>query len=142
MELAVDEGALAAIVARASASARVAVDVESNGLHAYRPSLCTAQLAWGTGAATEIAIVDTLATPATPLAPLFTGGVIAVLHDLTFDVRLLREHGVALGAVRDTSVAARLLGKPAQGLASLLAGELGITVDKALQHHDWAARPL
>lgn len=142
MEVASTEGALHAVVARASSSPRVAIDVESNGLHAYRPRLCTAQLAWGAGVETEVAIVDTIATPATPLAALFAGGVVAVLHDLTFDVRLLREHGVTLSGVRDTSVAARLLGKPAMGLSALLAGELGIAVDKALQHHDWAARPL
>ena len=142
MDVAETESALAQIVARASGAARVAVDVESNGLHAYRPSLCVTQLAWSTSAGTEIALIDTLATSASPLAALFAGGAVAVLHDLTFDARLLREHGVTLAAVRDTSVAARLLGKPALGLAALLSAELGVTVDKGLQHHDWAARPL
>lgn len=132
-----------AIATRAATSPRVALDVESNGLFAYKPSLCTVQVAWLEAGEIAIGILDTMATSATPLAALTeAGGPTIVLHDLTFDVRLLREHGVVLSRVRDTSVAARLLGKKALGLASLLASELGLQVDKKLQHHDWAARPL
>jgi ribonuclease D len=65
-----------------------------------------------------------------------------VLHDFTFDVKLLAEAGVLLDNVRDTSVLARMLGRKATGLASLLSSELGIVVPKELQQHDWSRRPL
>ena len=35
-----------------------------------------------------------------------------------------------------------MLGRTATGLASLLGSELGIAVDKKLQHHDWTERPI
>jgi ribonuclease D len=131
------------VVKAARAAPLVAVDAEGNGLFAYRARLCTVQLAWQEGDATEIAVVDTLAVDPAPLGPLLDGsGPIKVLHDFTFDVKLLAEAGVELANVRDTSVLARMLGRKATGLASLLSSELGITVPKELQQHDWSRRPL
>jgi ribonuclease D len=119
------------------------VDVESNGLFVYRPALCVAQLAWIEGGATVVAVIDTIAVRAAPLAPLLgPDGPVKVLHDLTFDAKLLADAGAPLARVRDTSVAARLLGRKATGLAALLAEELGVAHDKRLQQHDWARRPL
>lgn len=142
--------ALAAAVTRAARAERVALDVESNGLHVFRAGLCVVQLAWlePSGAAdgpasVVVAVVDPLAVPVAPLGPLLgAAGPVKVLHDLTFDARLLAEAGVPVARVRDTSVAARLLGHQATGLATLLASELGVHVDKRLQHHDWSRRPL
>lgn len=137
------ERALVEVAARAGRAARVAVDVESNGLFVYRPALCVVQLAWPERGEMVVAVVDTLATPAAPLADLLgPSGPIKVLHDLTFDARLLAEHGAPIARVRDTSVAARLLGRKATGLAALLAEELGVPHDKRLQQHDWSRRPL
>jgi ribonuclease D len=126
-----------------TASPFIAVDVEGNGLFAYRPRLCTVQLAWEEDGATQIAIVDTLAVDPTPLSDLLGArGPTKVLHDFTFDVKLLADAGVELLPVRDTSVLARMLGRKATGLASLLSSELGIIVTKDLQQHDWGRRPL
>jgi ribonuclease D len=134
---------LARVVGAARGAALVSVDVEGNGLFAYRSRLCTVQLAWGLGDEANIAIVDTLAVDPKPLGELFSaGGPPKVLHDFTFDVKLLADAGIELANVRDTSVLARLLGRKATGLASLLASELGITVAKDLQQHDWSQRPL
>jgi ribonuclease D len=134
---------LARVAGRAARAPRVAVDAEANGLFAFRPSLCTLQLAWPEGEHTAVAVVDTLAVAAAPLGPLLgPDGPIKVLHDLTFDARLLADAGAPLARVRDTSVAARLLGFTATGLASLLASELGVHVGKELQQHDWGRRPL
>jgi ribonuclease D len=139
---------LAAVAARAAGAARVAVDVEANGLHAFRPALCTLQLAWPEVGGVAVAVVDTLAVTAQVgglglLAPLLgPAGPVKVLHDLTFDARLLAEAGAPLGRVRDTSVAARLLGAAKVGLSALLASELGIAHAKHLQQHDWSRRPL
>jgi ribonuclease D len=134
---------LARVVRAARAAPLVAVDVEGNGLFAYRPKLCTVQLAWGAADGVEVAIVDTLAVEPKPLGELFTaGGPPKVLHDFTFDVKLLADAGIELANVRDTSVLARLLGRKATGLASLLSSELAIVVTKDLQQHDWSRRPL
>src|SRR5262245_31886098 len=113
---------LVRVVGAARAAELVSVDVEGNGLFAFRPRLCTVQIAWGEGDAAEIAIVDTLAVDPKPLGELFgASGPPKVLHDFTFDVKLLADAGVELDNVRDTSVLARLLGRKATGLASLLA---------------------
>ena len=131
------------IVERCHRAPRLAVDVEANGLFVYRARLCTVQLAWEEGDGIAVAVIDTIATSVRPLAPIFgPEGPVKVLHDLTFDARLLDESGAPLARVRDTSVAARFLGFQATGLASLLASELGVTIDKHLQQHDWSRRPL
>lgn len=131
------------IAARCAAAETVAVDVEADGLFAFRAKLCTVQLAWREGAATAVAVIDALAADVSGLAGVLgPEGPVKVLHDLTFDARLLEESGAPLARVRDTSVAARLLGYASTGLAALLSSELGIALDKRLQHHDWARRPI
>lgn len=135
---------VARLAARLARASLLALDAESNGLYAYRPSLCTLQIAWaGPGGEVGAAVVDTLRAPVGPLAAVLgPGGPPVVVHDLTLDARLLQACGVTLDNVRDTSVAARLLGRTNLGLAALVASELGGRVDKALQNHDWARRPL
>jgi ribonuclease D len=134
---------LANVVQAARAAPLVAVDAEGNGLFAYRTRLCTVQLAWQGQGRTHIAVIDTLALDPSPLAGVLDrSGPMKVLHDLTFDVKLLAEAGVTLDNVRDTSVLARMLGRKATGLAALLSSELGIVVPKELQQHDWSRRPL
>ncbi len=125
---------------RALASESVlALDVESDGMFAYRARVCTVQICAGGRAV----IVDALATPLDPLAALLgDSGPIKIVHDVAFDARVLAEAGIALGNVHDTSIAARLVGRTATGLATLALAELGVTIDKRLQHHDWRERPL
>jgi ribonuclease D len=97
------------------------------------------QLGWEGGTA----IVDALATSLLPLTPVLgEGGPVKIVHDVAFDARMLAELGIHLGNVHDTALAAQLLGRPATGLASLALSELGVTLDKTLQSHDWAKRPL
>jgi ribonuclease D len=134
---------LARVVTAARHAPLVAVDAEGNGLFAYRAQLCTVQLAWQDGEGTSIAVVDTLAVDPAPLGELLDrSGPRKVLHDFTFDVKLLAEAGVELDNLHDTSVLARMLGRKATGLASLLSSELGLVVPKDLQQHDWSRRPL
>ncbi len=131
------------VAARAARAPKLAVDTEANGLFAFEARLCVVQLAWREGERDVVAIVDALATPLDALAGVMgDGGPPKVLHDLTFDARLLASVGLALARVIDTEVCARLLGRPALGLASLLGSELGISLSKALQRHDWSRRPL
>jgi ribonuclease D len=143
VELCEREEAVARIARRIAEAPRIAVDVEANGLFAYRPALCTIQIAWDEGGASRVAIVDARKARAEALAPVFgASGPVKVLHDLTFDAKLLELAGAPLARVRDTSVAARFLGQKASGLVALLGSELGVAHDKAFQQHDWAERPL
>jgi len=122
-----------------STSPRVALDLESNGMFAYRAVACVIQIAAGEA----VVIVDGLATSLAPLGELLASEKTEkVVHDVAFDARILAEAGVRLANVRDTAVAARMLGRSATGLAALLASELGVAIDKKMQHHDWSERPL
>ncbi len=138
-----DVVALEAVIRRASAASTIGVDVEANGLFVYRPRLCTVQVAWEEDDQTHVAVIDTLLVDAAALAPLFNApSPVKVLHDLTFDARMLHEYGAPIRHARDTSVAARLLGQKATGLAAVLTTELGVLLDKRFQQHDWSRRPL
>jgi ribonuclease D len=129
------------LVGEARRAPLVAVDVEADGIFAYRARPCTVQLSWGGGE--RVAVVDALATSIAPLGELLgEQGPVKIVHDVAFDARLLAENGIALANVHDTAVAARMLSRPATGLASLLEGELGVHIAKTLQQHDWRIRPI
>ncbi len=133
------ETELRQVTRRLAESPVVALDIESNGLFKYKATLCTMQLA----TPDEIVVVDTIAAPLEALVELLgSNGPRKIVHDVAFDARILAEAGIALGNVLDTSLTARMLGRTATGLASLLMSELGVTVDKKLQHHDWTERPI
>lgn len=129
-----------------AAAPRLALDCESNGMHAWRGRLCVLQLAVARddAPAEEVWLIDALAVGGlAPLAELLgPAGPVKILHDSGFDARLLRDAGVTLGNVVDTSVMARFLGCRETGLGSLLGQRFGVAVDKSLQQHDWARRPL
>jgi ribonuclease D len=132
-----------ALASRLQNADAIAVDVEGNGLFAYRARLCTVQLAFREKGSVCVAIVDALTAPIRALAAaLGPDGPTKVLHDLAFDARMLHEAGVTLARAHDTTVFARFLGHEATGLARVLVRELGITLDKRLQLHDWSRRPL
>jgi ribonuclease D len=131
---------LAELLSVFAGAPRLAFDLEANGRFAYRARVCLVQLAW---AGTETAIVDALEVDLAPLkAVLGPGGPVKIVHDVAFDARMLAEIGIELGNVHDTALTAQLLGRPATGLASLALSELGVTLDKSLQSHDWKRRPL
>lgn len=125
----------------------VALDAESNGLHAYRAVLCTLQLAGASDddQVPEVFVVDPLAlgdAALGPLGPLLgPDGPPKLVHDLAFDARILAQHGLTLANVVDTSVLARFLGEKSTGLAALVA-RFGVSLSKELQHYDWRRRPI
>jgi ribonuclease D len=99
------------------------------------------QLAWDEGR--RVVVVDTLAVPLAGLRDLLgLHGPVKIVHDVAFDARLLAEGGVELGNVHDTAIAARMLGRTATGLATLLEAELGLRITKEMQQHDWRLRPI
>jgi ribonuclease D len=134
-----DPSEVDALIARLQHETTLALDTEGDGMFRYRTRLCTLQLA----SANELAIVDTLAVDPARFAALFSAeGPEKVVHDASFDARLLAANGAVLGNVFDTAIAARYLGIQATGLASLLASLFEITLPKHMQMADWGARPL
>ncbi|HMK74482.1 MAG TPA: HRDC domain-containing protein [Myxococcaceae bacterium] len=118
----------------------LAVDVEADALHAFRPRLCFVQL----GTDRDIWLLDTLETPGlAPLAPLFHDPTLTkVFHAAGGDLQFLAEAGVRVRGLFDTHRAATLLGWPQVGLADLVSQSLGTKLTKEHQQADFAQRPL
>ena len=136
-----NEEALEALVQRLADEPELAFDLEGDGLYRYRSQLCAVQLADAGG---EVQVIDTLAlADRSPLAPLLgKGGPRKIVHDVSFDARLLAENALELGNVFDTSVAARFLGEQKAGLAALLEKYFDVKLPKSKQSADWGRRPL
>jgi len=133
--------ALQAMLADLSVQTRLAVDTESNSLHAYRERVCLIQ--FSTPQADYI--LDPLElTDLTALGPLFLDpGIEKIFHAVEYDlICLRRDYGFNFACLFDTMQAARILGYQAVGLDRLLNDKFGIQVDKRYQKADWAARPL
>jgi ribonuclease D len=105
----------------------------------YCARICTVQIASeGTFAA-----IDALSVSLESLRDLLgERGPVKIVHDVSFDARLLAESSIELGNVHDTALAAHMLGRTGTGLAALLASELGVHIEKDLQQHDWRVRPI
>jgi ribonuclease D len=141
-----DAAALAHAVARLRDAPLLALDTEGNGMHAYRARLCVVQLcvAADDAPAEEVFVVDTLAlSDLSPLAELLGAhGPRLIIHDVSYDARLLAWSGLPLAGAIDTSLHARFLGLRETGLGALLTGRYGLQLDKTYQQADWARRPL
>jgi ribonuclease D len=120
---------------------RLAVDTESNSLHAYQERVCLIQFSIP---GTDF-LVDPLALPdLSPLAPLFASESIEkIFHAAEYDLMCLkRDFGYTIAGLFDTRVASRTLGHPQDGLGDLLAQSFGIKLNKRFQRADWGQRPL
>ena len=119
----------------------IAVDTESNSLHAYRERVCLIQ--FSTPAADYL--VDTIAlADLSSLAPVFASpDTQKIFHAAEYDITCLgRDYGFTFANLFDTMSAARTLGWPQVGLAAILDTRFGVTLNKAHQKADWARRPL
>jgi len=121
----------------------LAVDTESNSLHAYRERVCLVQIA----ASDETFLLDPLAIKdLSSLGQLLAASnIVKVLHGSDYDLRSLdREYGYRVQPLFDTGVAARFLGVPSPNLASVLETFLGVSIPKSrkLQRSNWGLRPL
>ena len=139
--LVADAGALEQLVRALAAFSVVAVDTESNSLHAYRERVCLVQ--FSTPEADYI--VDPIALPdLSPLAPVFANPEQQkVFHAAEYDIVCLRrDYGFEFTNLFDTMSAARTLGWPQVGLASILDTHFAVTMNKKYQRADWKRRPL
>jgi len=143
----VDEpGALAELCRRLADARRLALDTEANGFHAYRPRLCLVQVAWEENGRARVALADPLALEGQldPLRErLQSERQEKIVHGADYDVRLLKRDGeIALKALFDTELGARLLGYERTGLSHLAEHISGVRLSKSGRRTDWARRPL
>jgi ribonuclease D len=119
----------------------LAVDSESNSLHAYKEKVCLLQFSTKK---TDY-IVDTLSgIDIGSLKSIFTDPKIEkIFHAAEYDILCMkRDYGFKFVNLFDTMQAARILGIEKLGLANLLADFYSIDHPKGLQKADWAKRPL
>ena len=139
--LVADEDSLGRLVRTLALDPVVAVDTESNSLHAYRERVCLIQ--FSTLAADYI--VDPISlSDLNSLAPFFANpGQQKVFHGAQSDlVGLRRDYHFEFANIFDTMSAARTLGWPQVGLAAILDTHFGVTMNKKYQRADWKRRPL
>ena len=119
----------------------VAVDTESNSMHAYRERVCLIQFS----IPGQDYIVDPLAIQdLAGLQPLFAdAGIEKIFHAAEYDlICLWRDFGFKVSALFDTMIAARALGWEQVGLAAILSEQFSVSVSKRFQRADWGKRPL
>lgn len=139
--LVADPDSLAHLVAALALAPVVAIDTESNSLHAYRERVCLIQIS------TPDAdfIVDPIALPDLgALGPVMANPAQQkILHAAENDlVCLRRDFQFTFANIFDTMTGARTLGWPQVGLAPILKAHFGVTMDKKYQRADWKRRPL
>ncbi len=122
-------------------AARLAIDTESNSLHAYQERVCLIQVSTLDG---DVLLDPLGRADMGALGPLFASPAIEkVFHGAEYDLACLkRDFGFEIVNLFDTRLALRTLGMQPSGLADVLAQEFGVTLDKRYQRADWAKRPL
>jgi ribonuclease D len=124
-----------------TAQPRLAVDTESNSLHAYREQVCLIQFT----TPNKDYVVDPLALHnLSALGPIFSNpNIEKIFHAAEYDlICLRRDFEFQFSNLFDTMHAARVLGYPFVGLDNLLAEKFQFEMDKRHQKADWAVRPL
>jgi ribonuclease D len=118
---------------------RCCLDTEADSLHHYREKICLLQVA----CAGHFALVDPLAIQdVSPLFGLLDSSELW-FHGADYDLTMLkRTYGWTPRTMRDTQIAARLVGHRHFGLAALVKEMVGLELSKASQKADWSRRPL
>lgn len=118
---------------------RCCIDTEADSLHHFHEKLCLIQIAFGG----RFALVDPLAIEdISPLISFFDRCELW-LHGADYDLTMLRKgYNWSPKTIRDTQIAARLVGHRQFGLAALVENVFGKKLSKASQKEDWSRRPL
>ena len=135
------DSALQALITDLAKQPRIAVDTESNSLHAYREQVCLIQFSTPK---TDY-LVDPLALADLGLLALIFADprIEKIFHAAEYDlICLRRDFGFTFANIFDTMQAERILGYEKVGLDSALEKFFGVTVNKRFQKADWGARPL
>ena len=125
---------------RLAAEPRIAVDTEANSMFAYHERICLVQVSTPDA---DI-LIDPLAVDLAPLRSVLEDpGIQKVMHGADYDVLIFRRtQSIGIENLFDTMLAARVLGWPKCGLASLLETHFEFKANKAFQRYDWGQRPL
>ncbi len=119
----------------------IAVDTESNSLHAYQEQVCLIQVSIPD---TDY-IIDPLAgLDISSLGPMFADpGTEKIFHAAEYDVMCLkRDFDFRFANLFDTMWAGRILGWSRVGLGDVLEETFGVRTKKRYQRYDWGKRPL
>jgi ribonuclease D len=129
------------MVADLARQPRLAVDTESNSLHAYREQVCLIQFSTPE---TDYLVDPFRLADLSPLAPIFASPKIEkVFHAAEYDlICLKRDFGYEIVSIFDTMQSARILGYQQVGLDALLGLKFELKVNKRFQKADWGQRPL
>src|SRR5690606_1467108 len=130
-----------AVIQRARAAGRVALDTEAASFHRYHDRVYLLQVT----AAGETSVVDPLAVEAMhPLGEILGDGQREqIFHDADYARRLIPHlFGYSTRHLFATRIAAQLRGEPSIGLGALLELYFGLKPDKRFQRADWSSRPL
>lgn len=133
--------ALEALANTLACQPRLAVDTESNSLHAYREQVCLIQFS----TPENDYILDPFALAGLDLlAPIFANPQIEkIFHAAEYDIVCLRrDFGFNFVNIFDTMHAERILGFEKVGLDAALEKYFNVIVNKRFQKADWGARPL
>jgi ribonuclease D len=129
----------AAIADFAAGEGPIAADAERASGFRYGQATYLAQFK---RAGAGIALIDTAALPDLSEFHAAMGDAEYVFHAASQDLPGMRDLGILPAAVFDTELAARLLGWPKVGLASVVERELGFALAKEHSAQDWSVRPL
>lgn len=140
----IDTPAGMAEVAAACASATwIALDTESNSMHAYKERCCLVQI----NASGRMFVLDPIALGAPAFdalkKPLEDPAVTVWLHGGEYDCAVMRrDFAIQLRGVFDSQQASSLLGWEKTGYGSVVERLLGIKLAKDFAQYDWAIRPI
>jgi len=132
---------LRALVSDLTKQTSVAIDTESNSLHAYREQVCLIQFSTQD---TDY-LVDPLSLhDISSLGDIFISSKITkIFHAAEYDlICLKRDFDFLVTNIFDTRWAVRVLGYSGDGLDRLLNDKFDIQVNKKYQKTNWAKRPL
>src|SRR3984885_15104838 len=134
-----DPDALETLVTEVAAQDSYGFDTEFHTERTYVPDLALIQIAW----AGQVALVDPLAGDPRPLARVFGGPGVAVVHAASQDLDVLMAAcGVIPATVFDTQIVAGFLGLSTPSLSRLVDKMLGVSLPQADRLSDWLVRPI
>ena len=134
---------LSEVAAACASAAWIALDTESNSMHAYHERVCLVQI----NAGGRMFVLDPIALGADAFvalkAPLEDPAKTVWLHGGEYDCAVMRrDFAIQLRGVFDSQQAASLLGWERTGYGSVVERLLGIQLAKDFAQYDWALRPI